>query len=104
MGTMVTIDVIHMIPPKKFSLKDGWTISYSDVRLPYFLPPYKIKQRLWKAKKNRKLRTTQVENSSGSLILCPKCNGLGYPNFNFKWWCEHCDGRGIIDWIKGIRK
>jgi hypothetical protein len=101
---MVRIDITHLIPPKKFSLKYGWTFTYNDIKLPYSLPPYKIKQRIWKAKHARKLRTMEVENSSGSSILCSKCNGLGYSNHNFTWWCGNCDGLGTVDWIKGIRK
>lgn len=104
---MITIQKTILEPLKVRKLQAAWSIEYiidyTFRPIPSYPTQYGIKQNIWKAKRARKYRIEKVENSCGALKICPRCDGLGYPNYNFTRWCKHCRGIGIVDWIYRVR-
>ena len=64
---------------------------------------YTIKQNKWKSKKRREENLKIIEKVNGSVQLCPKCDGYGFPNNLFYDCCIYCNGKGLVDWISKIR-
>ena len=44
---------------------------------------YTIKQNKWKSKRRREENLKIIEKVNGSVQLCPKCDGYGFPNHLF---------------------
>ena len=48
-----------------------------------------------------KLAKIQVEKRYPEIVLCPKCDGVGFVD-NFDRKCPYCSSLGYVDWVQRI--
>jgi len=58
---------------------------------------YMIKQNKWKSKRRKLENLRKIDSLEGSYVICPSCDGSGFPRYGFYVECSECKGSGLVD-------